>query len=375
MQTTKRFILSPCGTSSLTNGTEPRLRSLIFEYANARTEDDLPKEVLDSLKEHIEARRSELLDANTEESSKLSAELNSLIKLYKGNVCIQKGQTPDIHCLLCTDTWLGRQVGQTIQAWLKSRGLTVILKDDIGGLRTDDLSGFQAAMADLARWCADELIAYKQDGYYILFNLTGGFKSIQGFLQTLAMFYADESIYIFETGSELLRLPKLPVMLGEKAHVREYLPTFRRLFLYGEQPIAECAGIAETLLIRVDESVSLSAWGELVWSNAKGTIYSEKLQPSPIPEIVFGDTFERSLRSLSSERLTQVNERIDDLARYLLSNRQDSLKRLDFKKLSGNPIPSATHEIDAWADQSAKRIFLQDHGQSVTLLTLGEALH
>jgi putative CRISPR-associated protein (TIGR02619 family) len=348
---------------------------LIFKHANARRAADIPEEALTALTTHVEARRRELLAASIEEASKCSAELNSLIKLYEGDVRVQKGQTPDMHCLLCTDTWLGRQVGATIKAWLESRGLFVILKDDIGGLRTDDLNGFQTAMADLARWCAEELHDYKQSGYHILFNLTGGFKSIQGFLQTLAMFYADESIYIFETGAELLRLPKLPVMLGEEAHVRDYLDVFRKLSIYGELPARECAGVAETLLFRIDDTVALSAWGELVWNNAKANIYQEQLLPSPIPAIKYGDKFTQSTHKLEAHRIRIVNERIDDLAKYLLSNRQKALQRLDFKALTNNPKPPATHEIDAWADQDAKRIFLQDHGQHVTLLELTRALH
>jgi hypothetical protein len=57
------------------------------------------------------------------------------------------------------------------------------------------------------RWCQDTLPGYRESGYHIVFNLTGGFKSIQGWMQTLGMFYADEIVYIFETGKELLPGP------------------------------------------------------------------------------------------------------------------------------------------------------------------------
>jgi hypothetical protein len=68
-----------------------------------------------------------------------------------------------------------------------------------------------------------------------------------------------------------------------------------------------------------------------------------------------------------------VNERIDDLARFL--EKGVSLARLDFKALAGNPVPPSTHEMDAWANQDAKRIFGHWEEAVFVLDRLGEALH
>ncbi|MCK6513018.1 putative CRISPR-associated protein [Myxococcota bacterium] len=369
-----KFILSPCGTSSLTNDVSNELRSAIFANANARSGEEISEEVRGRLEEHIEKRRERFREATVGDACRLSAELNALNRLEEEKVAGRKGR-PDIHCLLCTDTWLGRQSARVVAAWLEAQGHQVVFKEDIGGLRTDSLEGFQAGMADLAQWCATELVAYRENGYRILFNLTGGFKSIQGFLQSLAMFYADESIYIFESGQELLRLPKLPVRLDFEHHVREHLNAFRCLSAFGQYPRESCEGIAETLLLFVGDDATLSAWGQLVWNETKKTIYRTEVFAAPLETIVFGSHFLRSTRGLAEDRRVMLNERIDDLARYVYGNRQRSIRRLDYKSLQGNPRPPATHEFDAWADGSAERVFCQDLGSQIVLLELGEGLH
>ena len=63
---------------------------------------------------------------------------------------------------------------------------------------------------------------------------------------------------------------------------------------------------------------------------------------------------------------------LDDLARYLETG-QDQ-RSFDFKPLKGVPLPP-THEMDAWADQDAKRIFGHYEGQVFVLDRLDKALH
>jgi hypothetical protein len=55
--------------------------------------------------------------------------------------------------------------------------------------------------------------------------------------------------------------------------------------------------------------------------------------------------------------MAQINEKMDDLARYVESNRTINPPSLDFKMLKGGARQGSTHEIDAWRDGSAKRIF------------------
>ena len=89
---------------------------------------------------------------------------------------------------------------------MAQQGLTALFQRQ-RDLRTDSLDSFQMALSDLVRWCDEEVaVAPYRHSYRVLFNLTGGFKSIQGFLQILAQFYADETVYIFESGDVLLRM-------------------------------------------------------------------------------------------------------------------------------------------------------------------------
>jgi putative CRISPR-associated protein (TIGR02619 family) len=113
----------------------------------------------------------------------LSAELNGLFRLYGG--LLEAGS--DHHVLLCTDTWLGEATARLVEDVLRKHGQSAeVLR--ITDLRTDDLSAFQIAMTELVRWCAQTLPGYQRSGYRISFNLTGGFKSVQGFMQALAIY-------------------------------------------------------------------------------------------------------------------------------------------------------------------------------------------
>jgi hypothetical protein len=49
----------------------------------------------------------------------------------------------------------------------------------------------------------------------VVFNLTGGFKSLNGYLQTVAMISADRCAFLFEGAPELMEIPRLPVRLAE----------------------------------------------------------------------------------------------------------------------------------------------------------------
>lgn len=258
------------------------------------------------------------------------------------------------------------------------KGLTVDLRRQ-KDLRTVDLVSFQSALSDLVQWCEGEIGEYRKS-HRVVFNLTGGFKSIQGFLQTLAQFYADETIYIFETGKELLRLPRLPLKMAAGEIVGEHLEVFRLLALGLALPMGKWEGVPETLRMEIDGQACLSPWGDLVWAQTKKMIYADKVYPPPLECLKFGQDFEKSVAGLEGHRNIMVNERIDDLVRYLEEKRAGKAKpynprSLDFKKLEGNPCPPSTHECDAWHDQDAKRLFGHFEDDCFVLNWLAKALH
>ncbi len=355
-----QFVLSTCGTALLTNQANGEERRLIIQYANAKHKEDIPNSEADILTQLIQRAGDKLQSADPQTASKMSAELNGIIKLYGGTITAAN----DHHLLLYTDTWLGEEAASLAAGWLRKHGLSVETKRQ-KDLQTAELEAFQLALSDLVRWCEEVLPDYRNKHYRIVFNLTGGFKSVQGFLQTLAMFYADEVVYVFESGTELLRIPRLPVSIAVEDTVRQHLLVFRRLGLNLE--VESTAGVPETILMKISGQVSLSPWGEIVWEQCKRQIYSQKLWPSPSPRVGFGRNFEGSLRGLPPDRLRLVNERIDDLARCLETQLRYNPQSLDFKK--------STHELNAWSDQDAKRLYGHFAKEVFVLDKLDRPLH
>ncbi len=364
------YVLSTCGTSLLTNGRSNEERSLVNRYANAKTREEVTAKSAEDVKRLdaiIADVQTRMRNTSPDDAKRLSAELNGLLTFYDG----QKIPGGDQHVLLCTDTWLGYEAASIVADWLRQHGGTVQEVKRQEYLQTSDLESFQVALADLVRWCEETLPGYRQSRYRVVFNLTGGFKSVQGFMQTLALFYADETVYIFESGSALLRIPRLPVRMAATEEIRRNLRAFRRLA--NELSVSDVSSIPETLLMSMDREHILSAWGELVWQQSKRDLYAEMLYDPPSDRIVFGPKFKKSTGGLPSDRLSILNERIDDLAVYLEQGKNPP--RLDFKPLRGNPRPPSTHECDAWADQDAKRIFGHYEGSVFVLDELAQGLH
>jgi putative CRISPR-associated protein (TIGR02619 family) len=362
------FVLSCCGTSLLNKVSSNEDLSLLKLHANTKSEGEINSNDLSRM-ESIIARASDMLNrAELVAVGALSAELNAILKFYQN----RRPRKQDCHVLLCTDTWLGEKAALLVQGWLIQFGVNALLERRTD-LQTRDLDSFRVALSELVGWCEENIPPYRQKNYKVIFNLTGGFKSINGFLQALAMIYADETIYVFESEDELLRLPRLPIQIDEEIAVRKELTVFRRLS--NRLNVTDTSGIAETLLWEIEQKTSLSPWGELVWQRTRRSIYVEKLWPSPCEKIRFGEAFEKSLSGCEKDRLYLVNLRIDDLALHLESATGANRRRLDLKPLKGNLQWPSTHEIDAWSDGDAKRIFGHFDEQVFVLDRLNDALH
>ncbi|MEW6636476.1 MAG: putative CRISPR-associated protein [Actinomycetota bacterium] len=292
-------------------------------------------------------------EADTGRIKRLSAELNGVLTYYGGAPEPASGGA-DLHVLITSDTYLGQRVGEIIELWLRSRGLAVDVWRP-SGLVTNDRDSFREAMATLIHRCEDVLTDYRNSGYRIAFNLTGGFKSAQGFLQTIGMFYADEIFYIFETGS-LLSIPRLPIKLDTEGVIGEHDKAFRRLGLGEVLSAEECEGIPETLLFQAGQEATLSEWGTLVWKRGKKQLYGKRLI-NPLSGLRYAPHFKRKVErlNLTAERLARLNERLDELS-LVVRKKRSNLRGLNFKKLKGDPRPPSTHECDIWSDDE-RRLF------------------
>lgn len=362
-----RLIVSTCGTSVLSNAYR-QAHSYISQYSNAKTPDEIDQSAKSELETAIVQAKGQLSTANLQQAAKLSAELNALIHFYH----FQSFPPQDYHLLLCTDTWLGEESAKLVKDYLKQKiNLVEVYRQK--DLRTDDLESFHVGLAELVRDLGPRLIEYRQRGFKIIFNLTGGFKSIQGFLQALAPIYADEIIYIFESQAALLRIPRLPIRLDAIDQVRQNLTAIRRLSLGLPVNVPHLSGATDLLVMQINDQMTLSPWGEVIWQQTKPTLYEQQLWESPYEHLVFGSHFAKSVSNLSPNRLRLVNEKIDDIVSYL--TKKHNPKSLDFKSLRGNPSPPSTHECDAWSDQDARRIFMHFEGETLVLDTLEKALH
>ena len=365
------LIVSTCGTSLLTNDAGSGLRTLLTGFANRSKPEDVPTEQRQRIQQHLDARREEFTrETDLQRLMELSAELNGLIRFYGGNPSAARDQ----HILLATDTWLGESAARVVADVLERHGHLVEVKR-VRDLRTDDPDSFRWAMSDLVAWCAETLKGYRDAGYRVVFNLTGGFKSVQGFMQALGMIYADESVYVFERTEHLLRLPRLPVQLDSEAILRRHLALFRRIAVGLPVREAEVADVPESLVNVLDGQVTFSPWGELVWQEAYRTVYGARLLEPITPRLVFGLRFQQTLDSLAPDRLRHINERLDQLARRLEEGETYNPRSLDFKPLQGTEHKGSTHECDAWADQDAKRLFGHYAGECYVIDRLDKGLH
>lgn len=366
-----RLIVSTCGTSLLTNNVSSDLRALLTDFANQSKPEDVPPEQRQRIQQHLDARCGEFArGTDSKRLMDLSAELNGLIRFYGGH----PGVARDQHVLLATDTWLGESTARIVADVLERHGHLVEVKR-VRDLRTDDPDSFRWAMSDLVAWCAETLKGYRDTGYRVVFNLTGGFKSVQGFMQALGMIYADESVYVFERTEQLLRLPRLPVQLDAETILRRHLGVFRRIAAGLPVRETEVADMPESLVNALDGQAAFSPWGELIWQEAYRAVYGAELLEPITPKLVLGPRFQQTLNGLAPDRVRHVNERLDQLARRLEEGETYNPRALDFKPLRGGDHKGSTHECDAWADGGAKRLFGHFEGGRYVIDRLDQGLH
>ena len=184
------YILTPCGTSLLTNVADSDERKAVIRSSNCQDRGELARSDLAVLDRVIERAKNGLARAVPVEAARLSAELNGIISIFDGRF-------PDagsFRQLLCTDTFPGKVTAKIVRDWLRNQGAVADIRCQ-QDLQTRDMISFQWALSDLIAWCAETVAGYLQS-HHVVFNLTGGFKSVQWFLLTLSCFYAHEALYL-----------------------------------------------------------------------------------------------------------------------------------------------------------------------------------
>ena len=105
-------------------------------------------------------------------------------------------------------------------------------------------------------------------------------------------------------------------------------------------------------------------------------VYSGKILESPTAKIKFGNKFPDSCKNLDKDRIKQINEQIDKLAKFAEAKdkKANNPNSLDLKEIKGQNINHSTHEFDAWSDKDAKRIYCHYEGDTIVLDKLGKHL-
>lgn len=319
----RRVVISTIGTSLLTNQLDQQNdRQLLSKAANF-TLGQTPPEVKDII-EKLKMKANDKLQQGVKEIRRASAELNGIYGLYQEQ--LEQGKQ-DIHFLIATDTAQGQATANVVQTFLQTQGLNVNIYTP-PGLSTASTESFSLGIDSLLEWLDECITGYENSEYKICFNLVGSFKSLQGYLNTIGMFYADEIIYIFEGSTELITIPRLPIEI-KNSKIQPYAVEFALMAQGNTVHRSKLTGVPETLIFTVDDEVILSNWGKLVWNRCKEQLLSKDLLE--FPKLQYDPSFRNDYKSEKN-----INERVklqETLAKvshlYLQSNGNTSVLKND----------------------------------------------
>ena len=233
----------------------------------------------------------------------MSAELNGLYALYDGQIGLAR---QDMQLIVSNDTALGRLCADLIAEYLRGHGLPVQTMIPTG-LTTATSAAFEAGIKSLIVECDKLLPSYHDEGYSVVFNLVGGFKALQGYLNTIGMFYADEMLYLFEGSTAApMYIPRLPIKIDLDALTPYAVPLAMMAEAPTTVPLSHLGALQRTLYDTNDqENAEISQWGQLVWNQARGDLLSGSLLPFPLLryETGFINDYKRTLNPTHRARL------------------------------------------------------------------------
>ncbi|WP_427156975.1 putative CRISPR-associated protein [Aliinostoc sp. HNIBRCY26] len=298
-----RFVVSTVGTSLLSNQIRPKdpksWKGLLDKTANW-TEERIKQhepEVINILLDLKNRAEEKLNSGNILEIKEASAELNGIYSLYKDN--IDNGKL-DTHWLITTETYQGQKTAKIIKDFLhKQVNFIEIYTPD--QLSTEDTANFKQGIDDLIDWLSKRYEESHKDGYSIYFNLVGGFKAIQGYMNTIGMFYADKIIYVFEgESSKLITIPRLPITLDYE-RVKKHQVTLALLNAGASfsPKQMEKENIEEALITEIDGKITISNWGQLIWGQCKEKFLASDELLS-FSNIDYEDDFRKEYKKISS---------------------------------------------------------------------------
>ncbi len=358
-----RLILTSCGLSLITNyyktlGKNP---GEVYKYSNLK-KNEFEKEVLDSFEKNLNELKEKIKNFSNNKLKIISAELNALLNFYKESL-----EKNDYHLLFYTDTYLGSKTAEILEEFLIFKDCNVI-KYKANDLNTASLEEFQIALSDVIKDLSEILTGYK-GSYEIIFNLTGGFKSVNSFLQTMATLWADKSIYIFEGSNELLVIPRLPLKIDEDIFIKNFR-VFRSLELGFDVSMPE--EIPLSIINKIGNEFMVSPWGEILWQKIKNEVYKKQLVNPITDKIIYSQNFKKQFENFSPQEKYQINKTIDKLERFV--SFKENLKSLRVHELSGEISKKYNLECYPFDGNDSRRLYCNKKGDKIILEVIGTHL-
>lgn len=233
-----------------------------------------------------------------------SAEIKSLIKM---------SINPDDRVvLIASDTIDGKLSAELVQIFLIERKICLEIEIKvIEGLQATDATLFQQ---EGLRNLLEFLISLENRD--IVFNLTGGFKSVVPFLSLVGMLFNKPIRYIHEDSQEVITLSNVPILLNDSLLllVEDKL---RKIEKETSIPEAEWrAGIDfndrrfESLIEKINGQVTFSGLGLLFWERFKFDYPEELLRDETDPLEKPNKLLERKTSHHGLEKIKPIADRL-----------------------------------------------------------------
>ena len=361
-----RVIVSTVGTSLLTNQidrsreAEKTWYGLLRESANLRDRDIQNKTVKQIIHDLSQRATKKLQTKDTKAIRRLSAELNGIYGIYQNNIAEGK---QDTHILIATDTEQGKVTAEVVKNYLQHNGIASVSIYTPTGLSTATTTAFTEGIDELITWFKQTLDGYRQQQSRVYFNLVGGFKSLQGYLNTIGMFYADEIIYIFEgIGSELITIPRLPIEIDKEA-LKNCVETLALLDAGAALDKNEVENIPEALVAEVDGKYTISTWGNLIWEECKDELLSGKLLS--FDRLYYKESFKSDYQKIATvQEKVKLQETLAKVA-WLLKESNGNTQSLTETGLKYSPYGGVS-KIDHFRVDLSQRVSCQkDRGKLI----------
>ncbi|MGF1676096.1 MAG: putative CRISPR-associated protein [Rivularia sp. (in: cyanobacteria)] len=303
-----RLIISTVGTSLLTNQVYKYLSDEIESSLNkledsanySHDEIKARREIWDTVQELEEYAEDILSKNNIKDVRKASAELNGIYELYDLDENKFEDAKFDTHYLITTDTAQGHITASLVKEYLRDKvnSVDIYVPDKLSTVSTKN---FHQGIDDLIDWVAKKVKYFSN--YDVYFNLVGGFKALQGCMNTIGMFYADKIVYVFEGKySKLITIPRLPITV-DKSKLKDHIAALALMDVGASLLPEETKTIPEAMVAEIDGKMTISNWGGLIWKRCEDDFLSKDL--IEFPRIFYEGTFKGDYKNIKD-----VNDKV-----------------------------------------------------------------